>query len=75
MDVATRIIEKFGGAYALADKLGCRPSTVYRWTLPKKRGGTGGHVPQRQHQKLLKLARKHSISLSYADFMPKDEAA
>lgn len=73
MDVATRVIEKFGGARALAKVLGCDPSRVYRWTYSSKRGGTGGLIPQRQHKKLLKVAKKLGINLRYSDLVPQDE--
>lgn len=71
MNVASRVIEKFGGAYQLAELLGCRPSTIYRWTYPTEEGGTGGLVPQRHHVALLKLAKHHNVKLRPADLYPR----
>lgn len=55
-NVASRIIEKLGGAYAVAALLKCDISRVHRWTYPKNRGGTGGHIPPKRQRQLLEKA-------------------
>lgn len=66
---AERVIGKFpGGARALAALLGVAPVTVYRWTYPKVRGGTGGLVPSEYHERILKLAEAEGLRLSPWDF-------
>lgn len=67
MDVATRIIKKLGGAYKVADLLGCHHSRVYRWTYPPERGGTGGSIPANQFRKLLAVAPD---KVKPSDFFP-----
>lgn len=67
---AERIIEKFGGAYKMAATLGARPSTVYRWTYPKEKGGCGGLVPSTAMPKILALARREGVFLTGDDLYP-----
>lgn len=67
---AERIIAKFGGPYKLAEQLGVRPSTVYRWTYPKSKGGSDGVIPTKSINKLLRLARVHGIFLTGDDLYP-----
>lgn len=67
MNEAERIIKMFGGAYPLAEALTAalgrkvHPSTVYRWTYPAERNGTGGMVPSRIRRVLRRAARMHGI--------------
>lgn len=75
MEPAKGIIDKFGGAEAVAVICGCHVSNVYRWTYPKGRGGTDGSVPQRYIGGLLSYARTHSIKLSAEDFFVVPEGA
>lgn len=65
------IIGLFGGKKAIAYICRTDLSSVYRWTYPKKRGGTGGYIPSRHHMKLLIYARSKNITLEAADFFPK----
>lgn len=66
---AATIIEKFHGARplaaALSGVLGRRvsPSTVYRWTYPVEKGGTGGVIPTAKRRVLSQAARLHGILL------------
>lgn len=68
MNPAQAIIDKFGGVPKVAKICGVDDSRVYRWTYPKKRGGTGGTVPQKHIQPLILAARARDISLKLADF-------
>lgn len=70
-NLAARIVDKFGGATALANLLNCHVTRIYRWTYPVERGGTGGLVPQRHHVALLKLAKHHNVKLRPADLYPR----
>lgn len=70
---ARRLITKFGGESNMAKLLSeftGRPvarSTIYRWTWPKSKGGTGGFVPARKWRTLMRLARQEGILLTPAD--------
>lgn len=65
---AARIIEKCGGAQAVAEMLQVDISRVYRWTYPKDRGGSAGVIPSRHQEKLLVEASGRGIKLLPADF-------
>lgn len=73
MNIAQNIISKLGGYQIAAEILKTDISTVYRWTYPKERGGTGGTIPAKQQPKILKAALEKGIEVSPADFfdMPK----
>lgn len=68
MTPAQRIIEKCGGAEAVAKMAAITPARVKRWTFPEERGGTGGRVPSKHQQALLDAARENGIDLSPSDF-------
>lgn len=68
MTPADRIIDKFGGALALADLLGVNVTSIHRWTYPKSKKGTGGSIPTGRQKTLLELARAKGIKLRPADF-------
>lgn len=67
-NVAQIIIQKCGGPRAVADWLGVRLPTVYRWTYPKVRGGTGGVIPVEHQAPLIVAARVRGINLNPDDF-------
>ncbi len=71
---AARVVEKCGGARAVAKMAGVHISRVHRWTYPKERGGTGGHVPAKHQQAILDGARRLGVDLTPADFfsLPSD---
>jgi hypothetical protein len=69
MTPAEIVIEKFGGARALAALIGKHPSTVWRWQAPVEQGGLGGRVPSKVQSQLLALARVHGVSLTAADLI------
>jgi hypothetical protein len=64
MNIASNVIAKCGGAVRTAEIVGVKPPTVYRWTYPKERGGTGGLVPAKYQTTLLAAVP----SLSPSDF-------
>ena len=67
---AGRIIEKFGGHKRLAAILEIHRATVYRWTWPRERGGTGGVIPTKMVDRVIRAARVEGIFLSASDLFP-----
>lgn len=76
---AQRVIHKFGGARALCralnevcgeDKRYYNPSSIYRWTYPRDKGGTGGTIPTRAMVYIFKAARLYGLLLTEEDFFP-----
>jgi len=65
---AKSLIEKCGGARAVADMVGVDISRVHRWTYPRSRGGTDGAIPTRHQTNLLTRARERGIDLRPEDF-------
>lgn len=74
MNVAEHVIEKCGGAAKVAEMLGVHITRVYRWTYDEGRGGTGGRIPGKRQEELLKLAKEKGIELEPADFFPRAAA-
>ena len=70
---AQQIVAKCGGAAVVAAWLGVNHSTVYRWTQPKDRGGTGGFIPYRHHVALIRAARAAGKHIEPAEFLPNHE--
>jgi len=70
---AKRVIDKFGGeaniARILSEHYGrtLHRSTVYRWTWPQSKGGTGGLIPTRNLRSLISIAREEGIFLTPQD--------
>lgn len=64
------IINKCGGPDATAALLGLHRISVLRWDYPKERGGSGGLIPTRHQNTLLRKARKKGIDISPSDFFP-----
>lgn len=52
----------------MADVLGVHRSTVYHWTWPRQRGGSGGVIPAKYVAPLIRHARANGIKLKPADF-------
>lgn len=69
---AKRVIERFGGIREVARVLGLSESRVYRWTLPRARGGTDGMIPTKHLPVLLRVARARGIALTAADLVECD---
>jgi hypothetical protein len=76
LEPAHSLIRKFGGPeQSLSDGIkivaeitGADPTRVYRWMLPKDRGGTGGLVPSARQRCLLEAARKRRLPVEPGDF-------
>jgi len=68
MTIANRIIEKCGGVANTALIAKTTESWVYRWTYPKGKGGTGGHVPRGAQEAILAAAREGKVDVTPADF-------
>lgn len=60
---AKKIIQLFGGINPLATAIGKDPTTIYRWTYPKEKGGTGGTIPASSMKKVLLAAKQQGLSL------------
>lgn len=75
MSPADKVIQKCGGVPETARLAGCSENWVYRWRLPKEKGGTGGLVPQSAQIALLMSARKGAVDISPDDFFPDAELA
>jgi hypothetical protein len=77
MNIAIHVISKIGGGgesgFARGVALICAwtgllPVAVYKWTYPKEKGGTGGHIPSWRQGTILACARASGIALMPADF-------
>ncbi|HEV7266522.1 MAG TPA: hypothetical protein VGN83_16605 [Falsiroseomonas sp.] len=75
VDPAATVLARFGGSGPLAQLLRLDRSAVHRWALPKQRGGSGGLIPARHHQRLLALAAEQGIALTAADLVGAPPAA
>ena len=75
MSPAQHVIDVFGGVVPLCEAAGVRRSTVYRWTWPKSRGGTDGHIPRWHHENILQAAHDRGLSLTAVELVapPTDE--
>jgi len=73
---AGRIIKKAGGFDRLARLLADHTDSprdrtcVYRWNVPKDRGGTGGFIPARMLPHVAKALRADGVLLSAQDLYP-----
>lgn len=75
LDPAATVLAVCGGIPRVAALLELSRSSVWRWTQPKEKGGTGGVVPTKHQSALLKKARDHGIRLFPSDFFTTDVAA
>ena len=74
---AERILARFGGAsrlHAILAELGhpLAHATLYKWTYPKERGGTGGFIPTSAWPLILKAAAHEGIILTSDDMDPRE---
>jgi transposase len=67
-NVAEHIIQKCGGAQAVAQMLGISPVSVHKWKYALEKGGSGGLIPTARQQELLRAAKERGIKLRPADF-------
>ncbi|MBL3571652.1 hypothetical protein BV509_10285 [Rhodovulum sulfidophilum] len=70
MSVADKIIAKCGGVARTAEIVGVRKNWIYRWRLPRERGGTGGEIPRTAQLKIMEAARQGLVAISPDDFFP-----
>lgn len=68
LEPAKSIIARLGGEEKVQEITGASRTRVYRWQLPKERGGTDGRIPQKPAEKLLDYARKARIKLNAEEF-------
>lgn len=76
MTPAERIIAKFGGVKRLSKLTGLSENSIYKWTYPKDRGGTGGLIPSERQASVLQAARENAIEVQPEDFfdLPREAA-
>lgn len=74
---AEKVLAKFGGARSLAralqrldPKKHRDPASIYKWTYPRNKGGTGGLIPGYALGAVLEAARVEGILLSPDDLYP-----
>jgi hypothetical protein len=73
---AERVIAKFGGARDLARAFQAinkpkDPSTIFKWTYPKSKGGTGGLIPTRVWPDVMAAARYSGVFITIEDLDPR----
>lgn len=68
MEPAASIIKLCGGHAVVSEWAKVEPKTVYCWTYPEEKGGTGGHIPRKYHNRLLDKAALKDIPLTLAMF-------
>lgn len=66
---AAQIIEALGGLTEVSKAAKTTVTTVQRWRLSPKQGGTGGFIPRKYHERLIRHAKKKKLVLSAADFI------
>lgn len=67
---ADKILKKLGGPRRVAVGIGVDPTTVYKWTYEKDRGGTGGIIPSASVAKVQKLSVVMGVELTAEDWTP-----
>jgi len=70
LEPAASIIKKLGGLTAVAGAAGVSVTSVQRWRLPKRKGGSGGTVPNRHVATLMAFAVKRNVYLGFHEFFP-----
>jgi len=66
---ATTIIQICGGNNAVAEALGVWASAPSRWRNPISKGGTGGTIPRKYHDRIIELARQRGADLPRGAFV------
>jgi hypothetical protein len=56
------VVERLGGKAEVAEALGLDKSTLSRWCQPKP-AGTGGQIPRKHWDDLLKMARQRGVAV------------
>jgi hypothetical protein len=75
MEPAASIINRLGGALNVAGVLGLSKSAPGKWLIDRRDGGSGGMIPQRHIEPLIRYARSQRIRLGPADFYPQLKGA
>jgi len=73
MEPASNVIKKCGGPTKVASHLGVHRTRVHAWQSSKEKGGTGGIIPMRHAQTLLRDAKKLGVDLQPEDFFLREE--
>jgi len=74
---AWRVFDRFGGVMKTAKALKALGpqhardrSTLYRWTYPREKNGTGGLIPASAMPSIMRAARLHGIVIRPDDIYP-----
>lgn len=66
---AQYVIHVFGTQTAVAKAIRRRQSSVFKWTVSKRRGGTGGFIPTDAQQAILRAAIRKGLDIQPADLV------
>jgi hypothetical protein len=66
---AASIIVAMGGLSAVAKAADVTVTSVQRWRLPSRKGGSGGIIPAKYHKRLIKHAADRGLTLPLAAFV------
>lgn len=66
---AATIIIDLGGLTEVARVTDATLTTVQRWRLPTVRGGTGGFIPRKYHDRLIAHGATRGVDLTAASFL------
>ncbi len=64
---AYSVVTALGGVRSTANLLDIDPSAVSRWTTDKKKGGSGGVIPQRYWAAILRHAKYSKLDINLSD--------
>lgn len=68
-DPAAEIIERLGGLTNLARATGVTPTSVQRWRMAVEKGGTGGFIPRKHHEPIIRFAAERGYTLPVHAFV------
>jgi len=69
--VAKNVIQKSGGVGKISQITGRAESSIYKWTYPKEKGGTGGLIPAEAQAELMAASMRGEVDLCAEDFFEK----
>ena len=72
---AASLIAAMGGLSSVANAANVSVTSVQRWRLPQRKGGTGGIIPAKYHTRLMKHAATRGVALPLAAFVDPKAAA
>jgi hypothetical protein len=70
MKPAHDIVTALGGNTAVADICGVSRATVWKWSQPRKKGGTGGVIPVEHAPKIVDAGKKIGLDIALTSFIP-----